>query len=403
MALSQLTISNRGREVQGSPIRKLAAIAEKRKREGIRVYHLNIGQPDLPSPEVVQQFFKTFSRRTIEYAPSNGLPETISAWRKYFENYDIYFDDEEIIVTTGGSEAIAFAISAICDPGDEVIVFEPFYTNYNGFASLAGVKLVPVELNISNSFSLPPKEVIEKYITIRTKAILFCDPSNPTGRIFTEDEIRNITDIARTYNLFLIADEVYREFAYDRKPISIARIPELSDRVIIVDSCSKRFNMCGARIGALASKNKDIIDAVLKFSMARLSVATIDQLSVIPLLENSALYTQPIVEEFHKRRDIVYEALSTIPEITYYKPEGAFYIIIGLPVKDSEHFAKWLIEEFHENKETVLLAPAQGFYATPGKGINEVRLAFMLNVVDLKRSIELIGRAIQQYKTLFAE
>lgn len=396
-----VTISNRGRDVQGSPIRKLASIAEERKKQGIRVYHLNIGQPDLPSPDILHTFFKRFERRTIEYAPSNGLPETLVAWKKYFAHHDIHFDESELIVTTGGSEAIAFALSAVCDPGDEVIVFEPFYTNYNGFASLASVKLVPVGLHISNGFALPTVEEIEKCITHHTKAILFCDPSNPTGRIFTEEELRRLVSLSLKYNLFLISDEVYREFAYDRKPISITQLPEIDDRAILVDSCSKRFNVCGARIGVLASKNKDVIDVALKFGMARLSVATVDQLAVIPLLENPKHYTEPIVEEFHRRRDAVFQALSTIPGITYYKPEGAFYIVIGLPVHDAEHFSRWLIEEFHENNETVLLAPAQGFYATPGKGMNEVRLAFMLNVPDLIRSIELIGIALEHYTKRF--
>lgn len=392
------TISRRGKEVQGSPIRKLAAIAETRKKQGIKVYHLNIGQPDLPSPDVVTTFLHHFTRRTIEYAPSNGISDALTAWKKYYEHYNIRFDESEMIITTGGSEALSFALSTVCDPDDEVLVFEPFYTNYNGFASLVSVKPVPVELKLENEFALPSRETIEQHITSRTKAMLFCNPSNPTGKIFTEEELHRLADIALTHNLFMISDEVYREFAYDRQPQSIAHIPEVADRAILVDSCSKRFNVCGARIGVLASKNKEVIDAVLKFSMARLSVATVEQLAMIPLLEEPKKYTEPIVEEFHRRRDAVYEALGTIPDITYYKPEGAFYIIIGLPIEDAEHFSRWLIEEFEDNKETVLLAPAGGFYATPGKGKNEVRLAFMLNVQDLKRSIYLLGKAMEQYR-----
>ena len=396
-----MTLSRRAREMQGSPIRKLASIAERRKKEGVKVYHLNIGQPDLPTSPAVFEAIRKFDQKTLAYAPSNGIPEAISAWRNYFSHFGIRYDESEIIVTAGGSEAIIFAMCAVCDTGDEVIVFEPFYTNYNGFASIANVKLRPVPLTIDNGFHLPPEHEIEQHVTGRTKAILFCNPSNPTGTIYSRDEVQRLVNVAKRHNLFLLSDEVYREFAYDAEAVSIADFPEVEQQAILLDSCSKRFNVCGARIGALASHNKEIVQAALKFGMARLSVATLEQVAVSPLLNSPTPYTKPIAEEFRRRRDAVYEGLKSIPGVTFYKPEGAFYIVIGLPVKDSEHFSKWLIEEFALEKETVLLAPAQGFYATPGKGQNEVRLAFMLNVPDLQRSLTILKNALITYNKTF--
>jgi aspartate aminotransferase len=386
--------------MQASPLRKLAAIAEVRKRTGIRVFHLNIGQPDLPTPDAVFEAIRNFDQKTIAYAPSNGLPPALSAWRTYFEHYGIEFEEREMIVTTGGSEAITFAMCAICDAGDEIIVFEPFYTNYNGFASLANVNLRPIPLSIQNGFHLPPGDVIERYITSKTRGILICNPGNPTGTIYSEEEIRALVDIVRKHRLFLLSDEVYREFAYDADHVSIMKFPEIKDQAILLDSCSKRFNVCGARIGVIASHNEEVIQAAFKFAMARLSVASIEQLALVPLLKSPERYARPIVEEFRKRRDVVYERLGRIPGVTFYKPEGAFYIIVGLPVRDSEHFARWLIEEYEHKGQTVLLAPAQGFYATPGKGANEVRLAFMLNVEDLKTCLAILQQALADYQKL---
>jgi len=398
---AEISISRRGREIQGSPIRKLASIAEERKKQGIHVHHLNIGQPDLPTPPAVFDAIRSFSQPTIAYAPSNGLPRVLTAWKKYLGHFGITFEENELILTTGGSEAIIFAMCAVCDTDDEVIVFEPFYTNYNGFASIANIKLKPVSLTIENGFYLPSEAEIEKFITNRTRAILFCNPSNPTGKIFSREELQRLVNLARKHGLFLMSDEVYREFAYDSEAISIEDFPEVRDRAILLDSCSKRFNVCGVRIGVLASHNKDIVSSALKFGQARLSVATIEQLAMVPLLENSEQYTRPIVEEFRRRRDVVYEGLKSIQGVTFYKPAGAFYIIIGLPIQDSEHFAKWLIEEFEFEKETVLLAPAQGFYATPGKGMNEVRLAFMLKIDDLKQSLKILKAALEVYKQTY--
>jgi aspartate aminotransferase len=400
-AANSMNISKRGREIQGSPIRKLAAIAENRKKQGIHVYHLNIGQPDLPTPQAVFDNIKSLSLKTIEYAPSNGLPVPLTAWKKYLGHFGIHYDENELIITTGGSEALIFAMCAVCDADDEIIVFEPFYTNYNGYATMANVRLKPVPLDIRHGFSLPSESEIEKFINKRTRAILFCNPSNPTGRIFTREELQSLVNISIKHDLFILSDEVYREFVYEGKAISIDEFSEIHDRAILIDSCSKRFNVCGARIGLLASHNKDVIASVLKFGQARLSVATIEQLSLVPLLENPEPYTKPIAEEFRHRRDVVFEGLSQIPGVTYYKPEGAFYMVIGLPINDAEHFSKWMIEEFEYEKETVLLAPAQGFYATPGKGTNEVRLAFMLKSEDLERSLLIIKKALEFYKQKF--
>ncbi|HTP80963.1 MAG TPA: pyridoxal phosphate-dependent aminotransferase [Bacteroidota bacterium] len=392
-----LRISRRGTEIQGSPIRKLSAIAEARKKTGVHVHHLNIGQPDLPTSPAVFQAIRSFDRKTIAYAPSNGIPEAVSAWKRYLGTHRIDFDERELIVTSGGSEAIIFALCAVCDAGDEVIVFEPFYTNYNGFASVANVKLKAVALSIENGFHLPSRETIEAAVTPRTRAILFCNPSNPTGTIYSREEVQRLVDIAVERNLFLLSDEVYREFAYETKAVGITEFPEVRGQAILLDSCSKRFNVCGARIGLLASHNDDVVQAALKFGMARLSVATIEQFAVAPLLNDPLPYTTPIVDEFRKRRDVVYQGLGTIPEVRYYKPEGAFYIVIGLPVDDAENFSKWLIEKFEYQKETVLLAPGPGFYATPGKGKNEVRLAFMLNADDLRKSLAILKRALEVY------
>jgi aspartate aminotransferase len=395
-----VSISQRGQEMQGSPIRKLASIAEARKKQGIRVYHLNIGQPDLPTPAPVLDAVRNFSRKTIEYAPSNGLPESLKAWKKYFEHSGIQFDESELIVTTGGSEAITLAMCAVCDSGDEIIVFEPTYANYIGFARIANVKLVPIPTVISNGFHLPSEKEIESFITNRTRAFLFCSPANPTGTIYNKEELQRLVNLALKHDVCILSDEAYREFSYEKQAMSIAEFPQVQDRSIVIDSCSKKFNVCGVRIGVLASRNKDIVSTVLKFCQARLSVATVEQLAMVSLLENPEPFTRPIVEEFRKRRDLVCQELKTIPGVVSYKPEGAFYIVVGLPVKNAEHFSRWLIEEFENEHETVLLAPAQGFYATPGKGVNEVRLAFMLKIDDLKRSLKILKEALEVYRRI---
>lgn len=396
-----IVLSKRAQSMQASPLRKLAALAEARKRQGIKVYHLNIGQPDLPTHPLVFETIRNLKLETIAYAPSNGMPLAVQAWKKYFSHVGISFEESEIIVTAGGSEAIIFAMSAICDAEDEIIVFEPFYTNYNGFATLSNVRLRPIPLSIENGFHLPPRASIEEQIKERTKGILICNPSNPTGTIFTRSELETLVSIVREHDLYLLADEVYREFAYEAPFTSIMDFPVIHDRAILLDSTSKRFNVCGARVGVLASHNKEIVQAAFRFAMARLSVATIEQLALVPLLNDPQAVVPSLVEEFRRRRDVVYEGLAAIPGVTFYKPEGAFYIVIGLPIRDADHFSRWLVEEFAVEKETVLLAPAQGFYASAGKGTNEVRLAFMLNCSDLERSLKIIAAGLEQYKEKF--
>lgn len=395
--MESVSVSRRAQTMQASPIRKLAAIAEARKQTGIKVFHVNIGQPDLPTPEEVFTAIREFNLRTLAYAPSNGLPQAISAWKTYFAHHGIGFDEREIIVTSGGSEAIIFAMCAVCDTDEEIIVFEPFYTNYNGFASIANVRLHPIALSISNGFHLPGIEEIERHITPKTRAILICNPNNPTGTIYSREEVQRLVTLSKRHNLFLMSDEVYREFVYEGEAVSVMSFPEIWDRAILLDSCSKRFNVCGARIGAIASHNADVIQAALKFGMARLSVASVEQLAVVPLLTDSPRYTKPIVDEFHGRRDVVYEVLQSIPGVTFYKPEGAFYSIIGLPVDNADEFSRWLVEEFDDSGETVLLAPANGFYSNPEKGKNEVRLAFVLNAQDLRRSLDILHHALDVY------
>lgn len=405
-------ISKRAATMQASPLRKLAATAEARKKKGVHVYHLNIGQPDIPThPDFYhailgylpthKDFYKGIKKyhpKTVAYAPSKGLENALEAWSIYYKKVGINFKAEDIVITTGGSEGIIFALEAVCDANDEVLVFEPFYTNYNSFASLANVKLKPVTLKIEDGFHLPSDAEITKAISKRTKAILICNPSNPTGTIFSKAELARIVKIAKKYNLFVLSDEVYREFAFESKHYSIMDFPEIRQQALVLDSVSKRFNLCGARIGVVASKNQQVIGSIFKMAMARLSVASIEQEALIPMLKNPVKYTRPIAKEFRKRREIVYQGLKKIPGITFSKPEGAFYIIIGLPVKDADHFATWMIDKFQDKKETVLLAPAAGFYATKGMGKSEVRLAFMLKEQDLKRSLDLLRIALEQYK-----
>lgn len=396
-----LKISKRAQEMPASPLRKLVGIAEERKKLGIKVYHLNIGQPDIKTPKIYFETLKKFTENPVAYAPSQGRKEINKAWQKYFATVGIKLQETEIITTTGGSEAIIYAMCAVADPDDEILAFEPFYTNYNGFSSIGGIKIKAVTLDIKDGFHLPSDAEIIKKITKKTKAIIFTNPSNPTGTVFTKKELRRLVGIAEKYNLFIITDETYREFSFTgEKCFSLMRFPEIKNRVILVDSASKRFNVCGARIGVLASHNAEIMQSVFKFCMARLSTSTIEQLSVIPILNNSKKYIAPVVKEYQKRRDAVYQGLKKIPKAIFTKPEGAFYIIVGLPIKSSEHFAKWLIEKYQFQGETVLLAPAPGFYATKGLGENEVRIAYVLKSQDLRKALFIVKKALEEYNKI---
>lgn len=383
-----------------SPLRKLVGVAEARKKQGIKVYHLNIGQPDIKTPKIYFDFLKKFAENPVAYAPSQGRSEINLAWQKYFSTVGIKLTEKEIITTSGGSEGLILAMCAVADPGEEILAFEPFYTNYNGFGAIGGITVKAVTLDIKNGFHLPPDKEIEKKITKKTKAIIFTNPSNPTGTVFTKKELQRLVRLAKKHNLFVIADETYREFSFTgEKCFSLMRFPEIKNQVILVDSASKRFNVCGARIGCLVSHNQEIIQSVFKFCMARLSVSTIEQLAIAPILSNSKKYIAPVVEEYRKRRDVVYQCLKQIKGATFSKPEGAFYVIMGLPIESSEHFAKWLIDEYEYQGETVLLAPAPGFYATKGLGKNEVRIAYVLNTKALQRALYIVKKALEVYNS----
>jgi len=401
MAKKLLNISKRARTAQFSPIRKFVPLLQKVKKRGIKVFELHIGQPDLPTPKEILKRIKNFKGRTLTYTPSTGIPEVKAAWQKYYKDVGISFDISEIVVTTGGSEAIFFAFAIICNPGEEIIVFEPFYTNYNGFASMAGIKLVPLRTYAKAGFHLLGKKEIEKKISKKTRGILICNPSNPTGTVYKKEGLKMIVGLAQKYNLFILSDEVYREFVYDgEKHHSMMSFPDVRKRVILLDSISKRFSACGARIGCLASKNKRVIQAATKFAQARLSSPMIEQLAVIPLLENSKKYTKKIVAKYKKRRDIVFEALQKIPGVLCQKPKGAFYITVKLPVKDSDHFAKWLLTRFSWKGKTVMVAPAEGFYATKGLGKDEIRIAFVLSAQKLKEAMKVFKKGLEKYKKI---
>ncbi len=393
------SLSDRAASMPASPLRKLAGAAEERKKNGTKVYHLNIGQPDLKTPQEFLSVIKNFGDNPIAYARSQGTDDALDAWRGYYKNIGFDIAREELMITTGGSEAIIFALCSVADPGDEIIVFEPFYTNYNGFGKIAGVTIQPVTLSIENGFHLPSDEEIEAVMTDKTRAMIICNPSNPTGTVFREEELKRLIEIAKKHNIYIISDEVYREFGFDMDVTSMLAFEDAADRVIVIDSASKRFNACGIRIGTLVSKNRDIIATAIKFGMARLSVATIEQQALVPVLEKASELVPPVVEEYRKRRNVVYEGLTAIEGVKTAKPEGAFYIICELPVDSSEDFAQWMIEEFDHEGETVLVAPAPGFYATEGKGEKEIRIAYVLNTDHLSRSLKLLKIAIEEYNT----
>jgi len=398
MAKKFLNISKRAEEAQFSPIRKFVPFLEKAKKRGIEVFELHIGQPDLETPKEILKEIKSFKGKILAYTNSIGIEEVRTAWQKYYKNFGLNFDASEIIVTTGGSEAILFAFATICNPGEEIIVFEPFYTNYNGYASVAGIKLVPLRTLAKTGFHLPKRMEIEKKINKKTRGILICNPNNPTGTVYKKEELKMLTEIAKKKNFFILSDEVYREFVYDgEKHYSMMNFPEIKNRVILLDSISKRFSACGARIGCLASKNKKVIEGATKFAQARLSSPQVEQLAVISLLKNSEKYTQKIVKEYKKRRGVVFDALKKIPGVFCLKPKGAFYIIVKLPIKDSDKFAKWLLTDFSFQRKTVMVAPASGFYATKGLGKDEVRIAFVLSPKKLKEAMEIFKKGLEKY------
>lgn len=393
------SISQKGLAMPESPIRKLVPYAEAAKERGIKVIHLNIGQPDIKTPQVALDAVKNNDLEILAYSRTEGSEVYRQKLAKYYAKNDIDVTASQIIVTTGGSEALSFAMSTIADMGDEIIIPEPFYANYNGFATAAGIKVAPVVSHIENNFALPPIEEFEKLISPRTKAILICNPGNPTGYLYSKEEIKKLADIVKKHNLFLVADEVYREFTYEgREHYSILQEKGLEKNAIVVDSVSKRYSMCGARIGCLVSKNMEVIKASLKFAQARLSPPTYAQIASEAALETPQSYFKAVKEEYVGRRDLLIEELKKIDGIKVGKPQGAFYCIVELPIKNADNFAQWLLDSFNINGETVMVAPAEGFYATEGLGVNQIRIAYVLEKEELKRGVQILGEALKTYR-----
>lgn len=391
-------ISERGKIMPPSPIRKLVPYAEAAKKKGRKVYHLNIGQPDIESPKIALESIKNIKEKVIEYSHSAGLESYRKGLAKYYQNIGIDVDHNEIIVTTGGSEAVLFAIMTAMNKGEEIIIPEPFYTNYNSFAVLSEVKVVPITSSIKDGFALPPVEEFEKKITEKTKAILVCNPSNPTGYLYSDEELDKIRDLALKHDLFIIADEVYREFCYGgKKHKSVMHIKELEQNTILVDSVSKRYSECGTRIGCIVSKNKEIMTSALKFAQARLSPPFLGQIMGEASLQTPQSYFDEVYNEYIARRDYLIPALNEIPGVFAPMPKGAFYTIISLPVDSTEKYCQWLLEEFEFENQTVMLAPASGFYATPGLGQNEARIAYVLKIEDLKNAVKVIEESLKVY------
>ena len=393
-----MNFSQRITTMQASPVRRLVPYAQAAKSKGKKVYHLNIGQPDIKTPKSFFTAVKNFDEEVLEYALSQGIPELIDAIRNYYTTYNMNFEKDEILITNGGSEALMFAFIAVADPGDEVLAPEPFYTNYNGFAEAVNVKVAPVTTKAENGFHLPSKEEIVSRVKPNTKAILLSNPGNPTGVVFTKEEIEMVAQIAIEHNLFIIADEVYREFVYDGlEYTSFGNIESVEDRVIIVDSVSKRYSACGARIGSLACKNKELMAQILKLCQGRLCVPTLEQVGAVELYKTPNSYLEEVNQEYKKRRDVVFNALKEIDGIVCEEPKGAFYVVVKMPVDNAEKFIIWMLEEFDHEGETVMMSPAEGFYATPNMGIDEARIAYILKEEDLKRSMEILKIGLEKY------
>jgi aspartate aminotransferase len=381
-----------------SPIRKLVPFSEAAKKQGRKVYHLNIGQPDIETPEVVRSKMKELDLKVVEYSNSDGIAAYRQGLAAYYASKSIELSPEQIMVTTGGSEALVFAFMTCFNPGDEVIIPEPFYANYNGFAVMAGVTVVPVMSTIDTGFALPPIEAFEKLITPRTKGILICNPGNPTGYLYSQDELNQLRDVVKKHDLFLMADEVYREFAYDGAvPSSVMNLEGLEQHAIMIDSVSKRYSMCGARIGAMITRNKDVMSAAMKFAQARLSPPTFGQMASLYALETPQSYFDGVVEEYVERRNILVDGLNSIPGVKCPKPKGAFYCIAELPIDDSDAFCQWMLEKFEYNNQTVMMAPATGFYSKPEPGRKQVRLAYVLNKESLQAAVSVLREALLVY------
>ncbi|RAI99774.1 aspartate aminotransferase [Chitinophaga skermanii] len=391
------TISQRGQMMPPSPIRKLVPFAEAAKKRGTTVYHLNIGQPDIETPEQVLDAVRNSHFKILEYSHSAGNESYRKKLTEYYKRFDIDLTAQQIIVTTGGSEAILFGFMSCLDQGDEIIIPEPFYANYNGFAVAAGVHVVPISSSIETGFALPPIEDFEKVITSKTKAIMICNPNNPTGYLYSQEELEVLKKICLKYNLFLFSDEAYREFCYSGKHFSAMNLEGMDNNVVLMDTISKRYSACGARIGALVTKNQAVLDAAMKFAQARLSPPSFEQLAGEAAVDLPGDYFDEIKAEYQSRRDILVKMLNEIPGVFCPNVGGAFYAMAKLPIDNADRFCQWLLEEFEYEKQTVMLSPGTGFYATPGLGTNEVRLAYVLNREDITKAMIALGKALEVY------
>ena len=393
-----MKLSNRVLNTEPSPMRKLNGMVRKLNEKGVKVYQLNIGQPDIKTPKAFIKAVQNFSGDIISYTPSEGIPELIKSIQGYYRMYDIYFDEDEILVTNGGSEALFYSFMGVCDIGDQILTPEPFYSNYNTFAKLAGAEIVAIPTKVEDDFSLPSFEKLESLINEKVKAILLTHPGNPTGKVYTQEEMDRVARLAVEHDLFIIADEVYREFVYDGIDYtSFASREDIESRVIIIDSVSKRYSACGARIGCISSKNKELIRQLLKICQSRLSVPILDQIGATELFKIPKEYFHEVIEVYKRRRDVVYKALSQMEGVICGKPQGAFYIIAKLPIDDSDTFAKWMLKDFCINNETLLLAPAKSFYSTEGIGYNEMRIAYILEEEPLKKAMYILEKALKAY------
>ncbi len=395
------TLSLKANQMPASPIRKLVPFAQQAKKRGVHIYHLNIGQPDIQTPNKALEAVKNLDTHVIAYSNSTGIESFKEKLVNYYKQVGIDTSSEEIIVTTGGSEALLFGFLSCFNPGDEVIIPEPYYANYNGFATAAGVKVVTITSTIDDEFALPPINAIESKITPKTKGILICNPGNPTGALYTKEALTELANIIKKHDLYLFADEVYREFCYDgHTHESVMQFSEIHQNIVLMDSLSKRFSMCGSRIGVFLSKNKDLTNAATKFAQARLSPPTLGQIMGEAAFDEPASYLNEIITEYKSRRDLLVDGLSKITGVKVAKPKGAFYCIAQLPIDDSNKFCQWLLEDFQYNGKTVMLAPATGFYANPELGKKQVRIAYVLNKEDLKQAIECLKEALEKYNNL---
>jgi aspartate aminotransferase len=391
-------ISAKAEHMPASPIRKLVPYADAAKQKGIKVYHLNIGQPDIETPETMLNAIKNFAPKVVEYSHSAGLESYRKKLAGYYNKFGIDIDHNQIIITTGGSEGIEIAMMTCLNEGDEIIIPEPFYANYNGFSCQAGITIKPLKSSIENGFALPPLSEFEKAIGPKTKAIMICNPNNPTGYLYTKQELESLKQLVLKYDLFLFSDEVYKEFCYDDKEyVSVMHLQGIENNVILLDSISKRYSACGARIGAFISKNKEVMSAALKFAQARLSPPTFGQVGAEAAIDTPPSYFEKVKKEYVERRNFVVDSLNKMEGVFCPKPSGAFYCIARLPIDNADKFCQWLLESFSHNQQTVMLAPATGFYSTPGAGINEVRIAYVLNKESLKNAMECLNEALIKY------